>query len=237
MSYRDDQRTDRQRFLRDTRHHRMEVVRDDGVYRHIRMKKPGNIGYHFDISTYPGYLVFTGDMGSYVFSRLRDMFEFHRTDWDRDTPTIDYKYWSQKCEAPDRNGGVEEFCAAKFMSSAVRAFRDHDWPDSKTKLDNWRTYFRPDILEEGHRDSGEATGAMMDFSYYLSEDIAPGHIISGRIHPFSEFYDNGPFTRPSYHFRWVCWAIAHTIRDYDLGGDRFARQAKHDIYILGGETQ
>ena len=67
-------------FLRDVAEHEMIVVRDDGVHRHIRFKKPGTSCMHFDLITWPGYLCYTGDMGTYVFSRLTDMFEFFRTD-------------------------------------------------------------------------------------------------------------------------------------------------------------
>jgi hypothetical protein len=48
------------RFLLDTAFHRLEIVRDDGLYRHLRMKQPGKSCYYFDIVTWPGYLTVTG---------------------------------------------------------------------------------------------------------------------------------------------------------------------------------
>ena len=53
--------------------------------------------------------------------------------------------------------------------------------------------------------------------------------------PFLECYCEGPFERPSANFKWVCWAIAHTIKNYDLGGDKFARQKAHDLAVLSGD--
>ncbi|EOV6092978.1 hypothetical protein ACN98T_004334 [Klebsiella aerogenes] len=31
------------RFLLDTANHRLEIIRDDGLYRHLRMKQPGTV--------------------------------------------------------------------------------------------------------------------------------------------------------------------------------------------------
>lgn len=65
-------------FTRDIAKHEIEVIRDDGVDRHLRFRRPGTMSMHFDILTWPGYLCYTGDMGSYVFRRTEDMLEFFR---------------------------------------------------------------------------------------------------------------------------------------------------------------
>ena len=64
------------RFLLDTAFHRLEIIRDEGLYRHLRMKQPGTSCCYFDIITRPGYLTVTGDMCTWTFSRIADMFEF-----------------------------------------------------------------------------------------------------------------------------------------------------------------
>jgi len=102
-------------FTRNTEHHVMEVIRDDGVNRNIRFRKPGTMINHFDLITWPGKLCCTGDMGTYVFTRLEDMFEFFRTDGGR----INLGYWSEKLIAMDCNGrhsgnSVEEFSDERF---------------------------------------------------------------------------------------------------------------------------
>lgn len=86
-------------FMRDVATHEMTVFRDDGLYRHIRFRRPNTMRTHFDLITYPGYLCYSGDMGTYVFSRLDDMFEFFRTDRD-----INPGYWSEKLQAVDNHG-------------------------------------------------------------------------------------------------------------------------------------
>jgi hypothetical protein len=61
------------RFMRNTAHHNVIIERDEGVYRHLIFKAPGTNSYRFDIITWPGYLTVTGDMGTWTFSRERDM--------------------------------------------------------------------------------------------------------------------------------------------------------------------
>ena len=63
MSYYDDI-CSRERFAKDTATHAMTILRDDGLYRHLRFKRPNTSSYYFDIITWPGYLAITGDMGA-----------------------------------------------------------------------------------------------------------------------------------------------------------------------------
>ena len=58
------------RFQHDIATHQVVILRDDGVYRHIRFKRPTTMCMHFDLVTWPGYLCYSGDMGCFVFSRL-----------------------------------------------------------------------------------------------------------------------------------------------------------------------
>ncbi|MEN5374297.1 hypothetical protein [Stenotrophomonas hibiscicola] len=42
------------RFEKDTAEHQMEVLLDNGVYRHLRFKRPGSYAFSFDVVTWPG---------------------------------------------------------------------------------------------------------------------------------------------------------------------------------------
>ncbi len=55
-------------FAAATRSHELTVLRDDGQYRHLRFASPDNGFYWFDLVTWPGRLVFTGAMGTFVFA-------------------------------------------------------------------------------------------------------------------------------------------------------------------------
>ena len=95
---------DQSRFLRDVRDHKMIIELDQGVHRSIRFGRPGSSAYHFRLNTWPGHLAISGDMGSYVFSRTADMFEFFRD--SAMTGRINPGYWHEKADAVDRNGGA-----------------------------------------------------------------------------------------------------------------------------------
>ena len=66
------------RFLEDIKDHRLTVRVNRGTDRHLHFSKPGSIDQSFDLVTWPGHLCYTGDMGTYVFERLPDMFTFFR---------------------------------------------------------------------------------------------------------------------------------------------------------------
>ena len=50
------------RFLIDTAFHRPEIIRDDGLYRHLRRSSPKTSCYYYDVITWHGYLTVTGDI-------------------------------------------------------------------------------------------------------------------------------------------------------------------------------
>ncbi len=83
------------RFKKDVSEHQMNVIKNEGVYRHLTFQKPGTSVYYFEIITTPGLLTINGDMGTYVFSRLHDMFEFFG-----DKQGINPSYWGEKLLAP-----------------------------------------------------------------------------------------------------------------------------------------
>lgn len=83
-------------FEVDTADHRMTVLKDDGLYRHLRFARPGSSMYGYDLITWPGYLAIVGDVEPYVFRRLTDMVEFFAA--GRGTnPT----YWAEKVAGTD----------------------------------------------------------------------------------------------------------------------------------------
>lgn len=121
-----------EQFLKDVATHEMHILHEDGVYRHIRFKRPGTGCMHFDLITYPGYLVYSGDIGCYVFSRLDDMFEFFRSERKYKTGDglkINLGYWSEKLQATDSNGsspgdGAIEYSECLFRQRVKEAFDD-----------------------------------------------------------------------------------------------------------------
>lgn len=118
------------RFLRDVSEHEMTIVRDDGVSRHIRFKKPRTNCYFFDLITWPGHLCVSGDCGTYVFSRLDDMFEFFRVDRTHSVCKdrqlyINKQYWAEKVVSECRHGGIKEYSEDKFRAQIKDYFDQH----------------------------------------------------------------------------------------------------------------
>lgn len=212
-------------FLRDVGEHCMTVLRDDGIERHLRFRKPGTGCYGFDLLTFPGHLLITGDCGSYLFRRLEDMFEFFRTDRKpADELHINPQYWSEKLLATDcsgsRGGAAKEFSKEKFEASIKRWFDEHFEeeiredvnPDEETSSHNSASI----ALRKARRDETwseivssvlrcsdnehEALGAAMDFEH-----------LGFRFQDFYEV-DNRDYT---FHFIWCAYAIAWGIKRYD----------------------
>ena len=107
----------RRQFEREVTEHEMEILHDDGVYRHIRFKKPGTGIWHWDLITWPGHLATAGDVADgYQFARVFDMFDFFHT--IEEPYRINPSYWWQKMPSTLRDG-AKKFLTAKF-EQAVR---------------------------------------------------------------------------------------------------------------------
>lgn len=97
------------RFREDVKDHKIQILHDDGVYRHLRFKKQGTINYSFELVTYPNHLVISGDMGCYVFSRqTHDMFRFFASDRLNDPISINPHYWTEKLQACSLFGSCQD---------------------------------------------------------------------------------------------------------------------------------
>lgn len=79
-------------FQEDISKHEMKIIKDDGVYRHIQVSEPGTSFYWFEVITSPRLLTINGDMGTYSFSRIEDMFQF----FNKTPGKINEPYWTQK---------------------------------------------------------------------------------------------------------------------------------------------
>jgi hypothetical protein len=220
-----------ERFLRDAASHRMTVLRDDGVERHLRFRTPGTVCYGFDLLTFPGHLLITGDCGSFLFRRLEDMFKFFRADRKSgDELCINPQYWSEKLEATDcsgaRGGAAKEYSEEKFKASIKRWFDRHFEEeianDAESDQELWdyeeTAEDRPAKVAErkAKRDEIWARIASDVLSCGDNEhdalDAAMRFECHGfRFHDFFEV-DNRDYT---FHFIWCAYAIAWGIKQYD----------------------
>lgn len=182
-----------QDFLKDVASHQMRVAFDNGVYRHLRFSKPDSGDMSFHLITYPSHLVYSGDMGCYVFSRLPDMFQFFREKNDG-ALKINPSYWCEKLEATSTTGGHKEYDQDKFERK-VRQYMDDIEADSEL-----RSEIESEVLQL-HDSEFFAYKALHDFEY---KDRA--------------IFENAfewNFEEYTFHFVWCCYAIVWGIRLYD----------------------
>ena len=195
-----------EQFNHDIRDHKLTVLFDQGVYRHLRLCRPGTSCYLFDIITAPGILIYTGDMGGFTFRRLADMFEFFRGDHGSINPS----YWSEKVEAADKGSGIKEFSEDKFNA----AVKEHlvGWIKRNASRTNRKE--RRELWDAGRE---EVIGADGDPGAYRKQCAA--NDFSHRVNSQLNFYfqDFWETTVDEYTFRfiWCCRAIVWAINQYD----------------------
>lgn len=203
---------DQQRFERDVAQHEMTIIRDEGVDRHIKFRRADDSAYWFEILTWPGALCIRGDCGTYVFSRLTDMFQFFRTDRGNDPKKlyINTGYWCEKLQAVSCNGyGIgtaQEFSGDRFAEHVKRDFESYfesRHVDDERKAELWQE-IQDDVLDyvgDGYG-LGHAGDRLLD------------HVPDAFPRLFEDWHEWN-CDEYKFHFMWNLYAIAWAIRTYD----------------------
>jgi len=190
----------KERFLNDVKDHKFSILKEDGLYRHIRLKRPESSTYRFDILTWPGYLCITGDMGCLTFSRVEDMVEFFGMD-DNDfnkKHVINPSYWEEKIQSISKFGGPsKEFDNDTFRENVIQRISDYYEDDEEKKKE---------CLEE-----------IQDQVFYYMEDEHPQSIYQ-KLYEFN--FKNFSFDESpngeiyTFHYIWILYAIVYGITEY-----------------------
>lgn len=200
-------------FFKDVATHELKIEMDNRMYRHLKFNRPGTSTYHFGLITWPGYLCYYGDMGSYVFSRLPDMFEFFRTDRGRMVEPINPSYWAEKCLAIDRNDGIKEFSPDRLKAWGLE--RVQEWIDDAKANDRPLTpeqevSLRERLWEDVLALHPDGIHAVMDGLSQFSV------IINGDDYRVDDYWELAPaFEDYTFRYIWCCRAIAWGIQKYD----------------------
>lgn len=209
MAERDDIAKALEMYRQDTADHELTVLRDEGIYRHLKMRSATRGSFYwFEIVTWPGCLTINGDMGTYTFSRVDDMFRFFRADDGRINPY----YWGQKLRGPEDGSRSVKAFSVDVYREVVRTLRD----DRLEQIDdpNERSAFmlavRSQLLGYGPRwqlDYEDVPDSFEGAYTRLSEFEFRGHA----------FYDTWEhqFYGWSVHYLWALHAIVDTIARYD----------------------
>lgn len=210
------------RFLADTASHELRIVVDDGVHRHLQFRRPGTYCYGFDIVTWPGHLAISGDMGTAVFSRLHDMFEFFRAKPAHHEEAgglfVNDGYWAEKCVAND--GEKREFVAALFRALVTRLFKEY----VEERVD-------PDDLADPDTPPEWVARLWQELELEVLNDSEDHDALSNAINAMSDFRPTDPdysdfritdaweyassLQQYTFHFIWRLYAIARAVRAYD----------------------
>lgn len=231
-----------ERFASDVANHEMTVLRDEGLYRHVRFqrvtvneetgKRERSSSYWFDLITWPGCLAITGDMDSYLFARTDDMFGFFRLHGGGINPG----YWAEKIRA---GSVVREYSEDQFKrlvaEDAEEYEKDHPGLAAAIKVD---ILDDPDTaFEDGARrlldnfsygdtwggkcpscDSAVSGLAESDArSWALGHRAQAGHsVFPARTYGFRfEASYEWELTEFSWRYLWACHAIQWGIAQYN----------------------
>lgn len=113
-----NERLVKERIVNDLAEHVITVKHNDGLYRHWRCGTPESSNMSFHIITWPGSLCYTGDMGSYVFTRTEEMVAFMRT------ACHDYQYAAEKVVAG--RDEIKEWSEELFRQNLADRIKDSD---------------------------------------------------------------------------------------------------------------
>lgn len=202
-------------FLKDIDRHVMEIIRDDGVNRHVRFRRPGTMCMHFDLITWPGYLCYTGDMGTYVFSRLDDMFQFFRR--SKEDYAIDFRYWAEKLQAVSSScgkGSATKFSYERFVE-VIKDYRKR-WIRDAFADGSLNKSQRRELWEAVEDDVLSNT---LDKEEHSNFDRANDFRWSSRgkgpvEYCFADLWEHR-FDEYTHRFLWCCYALAWGVRKYD----------------------
>jgi hypothetical protein len=183
----------KEQFTKDIANHKMTIRHDDDIYRHIVFKNPKDSRCWFELITWPYNLTISGDMGTYTFTRVEDMFQFFSGDINPD-------YWAEKCRSYDSRCGLTRYDIDVFKKNILSALKSysasfHDKEYRRTFFAKFREEVWGHLDEENEYDNTLLLGKF-DSDYF--ED--------------SWGYNNKVYT---YNYLWGLYAIVWGIEQYN----------------------
>jgi hypothetical protein len=196
------------RFNRETIHHQLTVLHDDGLYKHLRFSQPDRSAMWFDLITWPSNLIVRGDYGdTYAFSRIEDMLAFFRTSAYLREPNLGY--WAEKLTT-DRDS-VERYDDEIMRRSILDAINDET-----RHLTGLRAAVQEEVFDLLCGDESEDRRTVADFAYYRNDEDRYDY---PRPDPDFTFEGSWEWKLHDYHwsFVWACHAILWGAEYYHLG--------------------
>lgn len=191
-----------EQFLKDVANHELTVNLDQGLFRDLTIQRPGCGEMHYHITTRPGYLMITGDMGDFIFQRTNDMFGFFRP---QSGYYINPGYWGEKVEA----GVISEF-DVDTANSSVQGYLTNFLEDLDLSDPDDREKSKQALEAVTNFISGTQGSSEFDFRNEINSWDAGD---AGGLE-LTDFFE-APTTAKTFHYIWCCYAIVHAIKLYD----------------------
>lgn len=191
-----------ERFDRDTKDHKMTILHDDGLYRHLMFKAPGTGVFWFELITTPHSLTFQGDGTAYTFRRLKDMFQFFRGSAHPPKYPINPGYWAEKVvsqHAPAYRC-LKEYSEELFTEQVNDALKEAEDEGHAGVTDQWK------LETEGHWpewDIHSEDGARDALANFTHDKFTFGETWEWELRDWCWWY------------LWACHAIVWGIAQYD----------------------
>jgi len=195
-----------ERFLDGVKNHKMTVIKDDGLYKHLRFRQKDSGTYWYDIITWPGSLTITSDMGTWVFSRMENMFVFFIRDDSNDITDlkINPDYWAEKVMSVSQFGGPIEIFSEKRLEESIIDYVD--------------TYFEDDSTFDREELMKEIQEQIIDYCEENNEQVIFDKIFNFSFEDFSfdDTIHDYNFHEYSFHYTWILYAIVRGIKMYNI---------------------
>ena len=201
-------------FLKDVASHALEVKLDNGIYRHLSFRRVSSFNQWFDIVTWPGFLCICGDMGTWTFARLADMFNFFRDSQLR----INASYWAEKLQNGTIGGrsNAKEWDEDVFTADVLQQLTDYYGLEGE-RLTSVTEDLKQTLSYESGNGRHALYRAVADFKY---RDGARKFYFDSCELPDGMVY--------SYHFLWCLYAIVWGIQQYDESAIRLRREKEEE---------
>jgi hypothetical protein len=193
------------RFLKDVANHKLLILLDQGLYRHVLFSNGNSKHMHFTLTTTPGRLVFGGDMGCFVFERSPDMFAFFGSDPTRFQPN--FGYWHEKLVAVDDDDGSRQY-SVRRLREALESYLEYP----AVELTPAATEQVRECIDEAvsSLSAGDITDALDIINSFALSD-GDGWVCGNF---FADFHEK-EITEFTIRYVWACYAIQWGIAEYN----------------------
>lgn len=219
-----------EQFLKEVAEHQMKVLLENGIYRHLKFNAPKNSwNMWFELITWPGKLTISGDMGTWTFSRLEDMFNFFRSSREM---AINPSYWAEKLQGGVHGGSdsAKDYDQERFgrqllaQLSEYYGFEGEDLAEltqavkDEVLTDDWEGAVKTAARDFTHRFQNGANpcprcqGHRSTLSVCSNRDCYGGEIRRKFQFDSCEIPDGKDYC---YYFIWCCYAVVWGIQQWD----------------------